>query len=85
MDIVTLKKRLIDKIQASENNALLEEVQRLLNLQEVDETEAYQLNEEQQNAIAEARDDIKNGRLLSSEQAKQDIDKLMKKQLFVFQ
>ncbi len=79
MDIVTLKKRLIDKIQASENNALLEEVQRLLNLQEVDETEAYQLNEEQQNAIAEARDDIKNGRLLSSEQAKQDIDKWLKK------
>ena len=79
MDIVTLKKRLIDKIQASENNALLEEVQRLLNLQEVDETEAYQLIEEQQNAIAEARDDIKNGRLLSSEQAKQDIDKWLKK------
>ena len=79
MDIVTLKKRLIDKIQASENYALLEEVQRLLNLQEVDETEAYQLNEEQQNAIAEARDDIKNGRLLSSEQAKQDIDKWLKK------
>ena len=79
MDIVTLKKRLIDKIQDSENNALLEEVQRLLNLQEVDETEAYQLNEEQQNAIAEARDDIKNGRLLSSEQAKQDIDKWLKK------
>ena len=79
MDIVTLKKRLIDKIQGSENNALLEEVQRLLNLQEVDETEAYQLNEEQQNAIAEARDDIKNGRLLTSEQAKQDIDKWLKK------
>ena len=79
MDIVTLKKRLIDKIQASESNALLEEVQRLLNLQEVDETEAYQLNEELQNAIAEARDDIKNGRLLSSEQAKQDIDKWLKK------
>ncbi|MGV8813617.1 MAG: hypothetical protein ACOH2D_05850 [Gelidibacter sp.] len=79
MDIVTLKKRLIDKIQATENSALLEEVQRLLILEKVDETDTYQLNEEQQYAIAEARDDIKNGRLLSSEQAKLDIDKWLKK------
>ncbi len=79
MDIVKLKKRLIDKIQATESNVILEEVQRLLDLQEVDETAIYQLNDEQQNAIAEAREDIKNERFLTSEQAKQDIDKWLKK------
>ena len=79
MDIVKLKKRLIDKIKSTESNALLEEVQRLLDLQEMDEADMYQLNEEEQNAIAEAREDIKEGRCLTNEQAKQDIDEWLNK------
>lgn len=79
MNIVTLKKGLIDRIQAIESNALLEDVQRLLNLQEVDGTDYYQLNGEQQNVIAEARDDIENGRTFTNEQAHQDIDQWLKK------
>lgn len=81
MDIVALKNQIIDKIKLTESNALLEEVRRLLDMQKVDESSIYQLNEKQQNAISEAREDLKKGRFLSSEQAKQDIDQWLRSSL----
>lgn len=61
MDIVKLKNTLINKIQATESTEMLEEIHRFLNSQELDDVEVYQLNEEEQNAIAEAREEIKKG------------------------
>ena len=73
-----LKKRLIDKIQKSENNYLLEEAYRLLEL-ETQDIEVYKLNDEQKSAVAEAREQIKNGQVLTDEQANQEIDSWLKK------
>jgi len=76
MESMELKKHLIDKIKKSENNHLLEEAYRLLEL----ETQAiYKLNDEQKSAVAEAREQIKNGQVLTDDQANQEIDSWLKK------
>ncbi|WP_445733683.1 hypothetical protein [Mariniflexile sp.] len=79
MDIAILKKKLIDKIQTTKSNALLEEINLLLSLEESSENDVYQLNEEEQNAIAKGREDIKNGRYLTDKEASEDIQKWLKK------
>lgn len=78
MKTTELKKRLIDKIQKSENNNLLEEAYRLLEL-ESQEIEIYQLNDEQKSAVTEAREQIKKGHILTGNQANQEIDEWLKK------
>ena len=78
MKIMELKKRLIDKIQKSENNHLLEEAYRLLEL-ETQDIEVYKLNDEQKSAVSEAREQIKNGQVLTDDQANQEIDSWLKK------
>ncbi|HZJ35888.1 MAG TPA: hypothetical protein VFD29_04620 [Gillisia sp.] len=78
MESMELKKRLIDKIQKSENNYLLEEAYRLLEL-ETHDLEVYKLNDEQKSAVAEAREQIKNGQVLTDDKANQEIDSWLKK------
>ncbi len=60
MDIFKFKSTLIDKIRATKIAEMLEEIHRFLINQE--------LNAEQQNASAEAREDIKKGRYSSDEE-----------------
>ncbi len=79
MNIIELKKSLIDKIQATKSNELLEEINRFLNSQDPDSVEVYQLNEEQQNAISEAREDIKNGRYSSDVEVNEEFKQWLKK------
>jgi len=68
-----LKKRLIDKIQKTENQVILEEVYRLLEI-ETEDLEIYKLNDEQKLAIREAKEQIKNGKFLSDEEVNKNID-----------
>lgn len=68
-----LQKKLIDKIQVTHDNRILEEVYRLLAI-ESDDTDIYPLNDDQQKAIAEARHQIKSGQFLTEERANKEID-----------
>ncbi len=78
MNTIEIKKKLIDEIHLSKNKNLLEEFYRFLNLEnEIEET--YKLNYEQNSAISEAREQIKNGDYLNNEQANQEIDKWLNK------
>lgn len=78
MNTIEIKKKLIDEIHLSKNKNLLEEFYRFLNLEnEIQET--YKLNYEQNSAISEAREQIKNGDYLNNEQANQEIDKWLNK------
>lgn len=78
MKTIEIKKKLINEINLSKNKNLLEEFYRFLNLEnEIEET--YQLNVEQKSAIAEAREQIKNGDYLTSEQANHEIDEWLNK------
>ena len=79
MDIVKLKHKIIDKIQATESTEILEEIHRFLNGQELNEADVYQLNEEQQNAIAEAREDIKKGQFSSDDEVEAEFKQWLKK------
>jgi hypothetical protein len=78
MSTVELRKRLIDKIQKTQDDRILEEAYRLLEL-ETEDTEIYKLNDDQKKAINEARQQIKNGQFLTEEQANQEIDEWLNK------
>jgi hypothetical protein len=78
MTTFEIKKKLIDQINLSNNKNLLEELYRFLNL-ENEFQELYQLNTEQQSAIAEARKQITNGDHLTDDEANQEIDEWLDK------
>ncbi len=78
MSTVELRKKLIDKIQKTDNGQLLEEAYRLLEL-ETDGFEIYKLNEEQKSAVEEGREQIKRGQFLTNDQANNEIDEWLSK------
>lgn len=78
MTTIELKKRLIDKIQKTDNNSLLEDAFRLFDL-ETEDIKVYKLSSEQKNAIAESREQIKNGKFLTDKQANEEIDEWLNK------
>ncbi len=78
MSTIELRKRLIDKIQKTDNENLLKEVYRLLEV-ETENIEIYHLNDDQRNAVEEARQQIKKGESLTDEQANKEIDKWLSK------
>ena len=78
MSAIELKKRLIDKIQKIDNENLLGEAYRLLEL-ETEDIEIYKLNDEQRKAINEARQQIKNGQFLTDEKSNKEIDEWLNK------
>lgn len=73
-----LKKRLIDKIQKTDDYSLLEEAFRVLRL-ESEDMEVYNLSEDQKNAVNEARQQIKNGQFLTDDEANKEINEWLSK------
>lgn len=73
MSTVELKKRLIDIIQKTKDERILEEVYRIFELEKND-IGVFKLDEEQKNAISEARIQVKEGQFLTEEQANKEID-----------
>jgi hypothetical protein len=69
----TLKERLIEKIQQSDNEALLDEVSRLMDAEADDDT-LFELNDAQKQAIATAQQQVRQGQYLTDEQANKEID-----------
>lgn len=78
MSSAELKKRLIDKIQKTDNENLLEEAFRLLQL-ESEDIEIYKLSDEQKSAVNEAREQIKRGEFLADDEANKDVDEWLNK------
>jgi hypothetical protein len=78
MSAVELRKKLIDKIQKTDNEPLLEEAYRLLEL-ETEGFEIYQLSKEQKNAVEEGREQIRRGQFLTNDQANDEIDEWLSK------
>ena len=72
------KKQLIDKIQHIKNKDLLDEAIRLLDL-ESEDIEIFKLNNDQKDAIDQARQQIKLGLYLTNEQANSEIEEWLKK------
>lgn len=78
MIISELKTRIIDKIQKTDNQNLLEEAFRLLQL-ESEDIEIYKLSDEQKSAVNEAREQIKRGEFLTDDEANKDVDEWLNK------
>lgn len=74
MSTVELRKKLIEKIQKTQDERILEEAFRLLELETAEDIEIYKLNDEQRKAISEARQQIKSGQFLTEGQANKEID-----------
>ncbi|MEK6782352.1 MAG: hypothetical protein AABY93_11635 [Bacteroidota bacterium] len=78
MSTTELRRRLIDKIQKTENKDLLAEAYRLLEL-ETEDIEMYKLNDDQRKAINEARQQINSGQFLTDEQSNKEIEEWLNK------
>ena len=78
MSIIELRKKLIEKIMETENEELLGEVCRLLEIETLN-VEVYKLNSLQRKAIEEARSQIKSGQFLTNEEANKEIDEWLEK------
>ena len=72
MTVVELKNRLIGKINRTENSEVLEDLIRLLDIED-SELPVYELSAEQKTAISEAREQYVKGNVLTSEQAEKEI------------
>ena len=77
MTSIELKKRLIGKINQTQNNEILEEMYRLIVNEETDNI--YELSDEQRKAVEEAQQQFKNGKFLKSEQADKEIEEWLGK------
>jgi hypothetical protein len=73
MSTIELKERLINKINATENDYILEEVYRLLEF-ENDESRMYEFSNGEKNEIENYRLQIKNGQSLIGEEADKEIE-----------
>ena len=78
MSTIELRKLLIEKIRLIDDDKLLEEAFRLLEV-EFKESEAYILNDKQKEAIEEGRNQINNGQYLTDEESNKEIDEWLNK------
>ena len=78
MSTLELRKKVIEKIGKIENEDLLNEVNRLIDI-EASDFEVYELNDEEKQAILEVENQIKNCEILTDEEAKKDIAEWLKK------
>ena len=77
METAELKKKLIAKINSTEDTIILENLIRWIDIQKEDE--GYILSEEQNAAIEEAREQYRNGQFSTHEEVQRDINKWLKK------
>ena len=78
MSTVELRKRLIDKIQKTEDRNLLQEAYRLLEL-ETEDIEIYKLSDDQKSVVTEAQLQIKSGKFLTNDQSDKETDEWLNK------
>ena len=77
MSGIELKEKLINSINKTDNEELLHEVYRLLEI-ENDDIEIYKLSDEQRAAIALAQQQIKNGEFVTNQEADNEIEEWLK-------
>ena len=73
MSTAELKTKLIEKIQSTDDQQILREVIRLMDIHLSDTETPFKLTEEMNKAIDEARNQIKNGEYVSHGEAQQSI------------
>lgn len=77
MRTVEIRKRLIEEINMSSNKNLLEEMYNFLNHDNSVES-IYRLNADQKAAIAESREQVRNGQCFTDDEINSEIEELLK-------
>ena len=77
MSGVELKEKLINSINKTDNEELLHEVYRLLEIENED-IEVYKLSDEQRKAISISQQQIKNGEFITNQEADNEIEEWLK-------
>ncbi len=77
MSGIELKEKLINSINKTDNEELLHEVYRLLEI-ENDDIEIYKLSDEQRMAISLSQEQIKNGEFATNQEADNEIEEWLK-------
>lgn len=72
------KKELLNRIKSIDNKDILDEIYRLLEVNFEDDS-IYHLNEQQKTEIDQARNEIKQGKGIESNQADRDIDEWLER------
>lgn len=78
MSVLELKEKLISRILQTENEALLNEVSRLLGPTQ-GRSRTVKITPKQKRAILEGQEDIEHGRFLTNEQAETEIQEWLNK------
>lgn len=78
MSTIELRKLLIERIQVTDNEKLLEEAYSLLEF-DISDSDEYVLSESQNAAIAQSRKQIKEGKYLTNQEVNKEINKLLDK------
>lgn len=80
MSTIELKEKLIDKIQHTDDENILAEVNRLLGIETDNESDdVFIFSEAEKVKIEEARKQIKNGDFLTHDKANKEIDEWLEK------
>ncbi len=78
MSAIELRERLIKKIRETNDENILEEAYRLLDL-ETNDTEIYKFPDDQKTEIETYRSQINQGQFLTNDQANKEIDEWLNK------
>ena len=78
MSTIELRNRLIEKIQNIDNENILEEAYRLLDIETAD-LEVYKFNDDLKKEIDMARLQISQGQFLTNDEADKEIDEWLKR------
>lgn len=76
MKAIKIRERLIEEINISKNESLLEQMYHLLNKD--NNTEYYKLSKNQKEAIAEAKKQIENGQFFTNDQVNNEFEEWLK-------
>lgn len=77
MTTIDIRKKLISKINKTKDSQLLEEMYRLIENEEVDDSILY-LSNEQKKVVKEAQSQYRNGKTISNADANNEVDEWLK-------
>lgn len=78
MSTIELRRILIEKIKIIDDDKLLADIYRLLDITLKEPSGIYILNDIQKDAINEAREDIKNGKVFTDDESNKEINEWLK-------
>ena len=78
MSTLELKQKIIQRIEAIEDDSLLAEIYRTLEISQAD-SDAFVLTPAMRSALDGGLEDVKNGRVVSNDEANKEIDEWLSK------